>query len=470
MRSVRHGYWLCTAVFLWALIFPVISAAESLTLSLQEVELREVMQMLSRQGRTNILVADGVDGEVSINLYDVELEQAIYSIVDAAGFAVEKRGNNYFIIPREDAGKYNAGGMTQLRTYKIQYSSTNEMETIVRNHLSSYGKITKLNERKMLVVEDTPEFLDRIDQLLKELDREPRQILIEAKILQVTLQDNESYGLDWSKLFTSDGGEGRFGTRGLSGSSTNGFYFELLTPNIEVLLDTLKTRGRLRTLSTPKLLTIEDKEASAVVGDRIGFKVTTTTNQVTTESIEFLESGVILKVTPSVNEHGQVLLKIAPEVSTGTVSDDGIPSKNTTQVMTNMLVPDGQTVFIGGLMKQSIDESREGVPILGDIPAIGLLFSNRAKNIVNTETVVLITPKIVGQQFHDVDSEIQSTRDTEGVLKHTANGMKLRLDTLLDGKSRVVTPTEPMNPPEPPVVAPSAATNGAERIFSMGEH
>ena len=135
-----------------------------------------------------------------------------------------------------------------------------------------------------------------------------------------------------------------------------------------------------------------------------------------------------------------------------------------------MLVPDGQTVFIGGLMKQSIDESREGVPILGDIPAIGLLFSNRAKNIVNTETVVLITPKIVGQQFHDVDSEIQSTRDTEGVLKHTANGMKLRLDTLLDGKSRVVTPTEPMNPPEPPVVAPSAATNGAERIFSMGEH
>ena len=89
------------------------------------------------------------------------------------------------------------------------------------------------------------------------------------------------------------------------------------------------------------------------------------------------------------------MLDIHPEVSTGTVSDDGIPSKTTTQVSTRMLVPDGRTVFLGGLIKHSITNSREGVPGLGDIPIIGTLFSNDATNILSTEIIVLITPYIV---------------------------------------------------------------------------
>ena len=89
------------------------------------------------------------------------------------------------------------------------------------------------------------------------------------------------------------------------------------------------------------------------------------------------------------------MLDIHPEVSTGTVSDDGIPSKSTTQVSTRMLMPDGRTVFLGGLIKHSITNSREGVPGLGDIPIIGTLFSNDATNILSTEIIVLITPYIV---------------------------------------------------------------------------
>jgi type II secretory pathway component GspD/PulD (secretin) len=168
-------------------------------------------------------------------------------------------------------------------------------------------------------------------------------------------------------------------------------------------LDTLRSRERIRTLSTPKLLALEDQPAETLIGERLGYNVTTTINNVTTTSTEFLESGVILKVTPSVDQDSRVLLKIHPEVSTGTVTDDGIPNQKTTEVTTTMLVESGQTIFIGGLIRRNATETREGVPVLGDIPGLKLLFSNRAVNTVNTELVVLITPYIINQTTMALD-------------------------------------------------------------------
>ena len=143
------------------------------------------------------------------------------------------------------------------------------------------------------------------------------------------------------------------------------------------------------------MLALEDQEAETIIGDRLGYNVTTTIDNVTTTSTEFLESGVILRVRPSVDEQNRILLDIHPEVSTGSVSDDGVPNQNTTEVTTSMLVESGKTVFIGGLIRRSSEQSREGVPVLGDLPVVGLLFSNKALSTTSTELVVLITPYIV---------------------------------------------------------------------------
>ncbi|MFT5739365.1 MAG: type II secretory pathway component GspD/PulD (secretin) [Gammaproteobacteria bacterium] len=134
----------------------------------------------------------------------------------------------------------------------------------------------------------------------------------------------------------------------------------------------------------------KDVKRKPVVGTRIGFRVTTTVNQVTTESVEFLESGIILKVAPTVDRRGRILLHIHAEVSEGSVSDDRIPSKTTTQVSTRMLVPNGKTLFMGGLVRHSSNNSSEGVPGLGDLAVIGRLFSNESKNLSSSEIVVLI--------------------------------------------------------------------------------
>ncbi len=391
------------------------------SLAVRGADLAEVMEMLSRKERVNILLADGVDGQVSVNLYDVDLDEAIKSIAAAAGFAIERRNNTYFVVDRDEVGKHAPGGPTQLRTFKVQYSDPEAVADILENHLSSYGKITALPERRLLVVEDMPHFLNRITRLLRQIDQQPRQILIEAKILEIGLRDGESYGLDWARLFNYDSGDGAFGVRGLSNPGSPGLFFDLVTPNIEVFLDSLRARDRLRTLSTPKILALEDQEAETIIGDRLGYNVTTTIDNVTTTSVEYLESGVILKVKPSVDGEGRVLLDIHPEVSSGTVSDDGIPNQTTTEVTTTMLVESGQTAFIGGLIKHSTQETREGVPVLGDLPVIGLVFSNRAINSVNTELVVLITPYVVDRKAVALDGmQTERVRKEEVDLERNA--------------------------------------------------
>jgi type II secretory pathway component GspD/PulD (secretin) len=384
----------CAAIGL-LLCCPSAVLAGKITLSIQESDIRDVMQLLSREQRLNIFVADGVSGQVSINLYDMETTEAIALIAESAGFVVERRGGSFFVIEREDSGKYHQSDRMEVRVFRVQYASATDIETAIQDHLSDYGSVKSLEDGNMVIVQDMPAFIDDIEVIIDAIDREPKQIMIEAKILEISLTDNQSYGLNWAKLFDSSDGSGSIGTQRLASPLSPGLFARYSNSNVELVLSALKERGRLRTISTPKLLAMEGREAESVVGTDIGFRVTTTVNQVTTETIEFLETGIILKVTPSVDRRGRIMLDIHPEVSSGTVSDDGIPSKTTTQVSTRMLVPDGRTVFLGGLIKHSISNSREGVPGLGDIPFIGSLFSNDATNILSTEIVVLITPYIV---------------------------------------------------------------------------
>ncbi len=408
--------------------------AGKITLSIQDSDIRDVMQLLSREQRLNIFVAEGVSGQVSVNLYEMETAQAIELIAESAGFVVEQRENSFFVIEREDAGRYYHSSLMQVRSFKVQYTSAADVETAVQDYLSNYGSIKSLEDSNMVIIEDTPQFLAKIEQIIDEIDREPKQIMIEAKILEVTLTDNQSYGLDWAYLFNASDGSGSIGTQGLAPRRSPGLFAEFANSNVELVLSALKARGRLRTISTPKLLAMEGLPAESVVGTEIGYRVTTTINQVTTESIEFLESGIILKVTPTVDRSGRVLLDIHPEVSAGAVSDDGVPSKSTTQVSTRMLVPNGRTVFLGGLIKHSVSNSREGVTGLGDIPVIGGLFANDATNLTSTEIVVLITPIIV--DYFDADPEVEQIQRVETlneILDAELGESSTAMDRVFDG-------------------------------------
>lgn len=395
---------------------------EPVSMSFRDASLHEVFDLLSRRERVNILLGKGVTGTVSVSLYNVDVKRAIHTIAEAAGYAVEVRNGDYLILDRKESGLDTANGNTQIRSLKVQYSNPKQVAEILTKHLSRYGKITPLIERNQLVVEDLPDFLDRMERLLGEIDIEPKQIMIEAKILEISLDRSETFGIDWSKIFSANG-VSRGGTTGLAPRGGSGLVFNLVNKNLEVFLSALSSKGRVHTLSTPKLLALENQEASTVIGDRVGYKVTTTINQVTTESIQFLDTGVILKVTPSVDQQGRVMLRIHPEVSSASIAA-GIPSKKSTEVTTQLLCEDGQSIFVGGLIKNTGGARRTGVPLLGDLPAIGHLFSSTEETGATTETIVVITPHVIRQASETVTATQLQQLDA-AAQPHGQNGLTL---------------------------------------------
>ena len=375
-------------------VVPVAPAAEApMSFVFRDTPVKELFEMLARRERINIVLARGVTGNVAVNLYNMSTRQAIFAVAEAAGYTVSLRENGYFIGDSKPQQLAPAAGPMEVRSMRVQYSEPKLIADILARHLSPGGNVTVLEQRKMVVVEDTAAGLLKIEALLREIDAQPRQIMIEAKILEITLDRSENFGIDWTRIFSADG-VNRVGTAGIAPRASGGLALNFVNTNIEVYLNALSSRGRVRTLATPKLLTLENQEAITNIGDKLGYRLTTTINNVTAESIQFLDTGVILRVTPSVDAAGKILLKIRPEVSSGSVSA-GIPSKKTTEVVTQLVANDGQAVLIAGLIKNSSSYRRNGVPLLGDVPVLGRLFSGEDDSGTTSETIVMITPRII---------------------------------------------------------------------------
>ena len=364
------------------------------TIVVRDTPIAEVYEMLAKQERINILLGDGVEGEVSLNLYEMSVDRAIRAIAEAAGYVAERRRGSYLVLEREEAGKESANGNTVVRALEVHYSDPQKVGDILDKHLSRYGELSVFDDRRMIVVEDLPDFVRRIEDILSEIDQEPAQVLIEAKILEITLDDDQTFGINWTQLL-QDGEAGDVGVQGLAALGTPGFFFDFVkAENLTVALNALSDEGRVRTLSTPTLVAIEDQESEVIIGDRLGFRVTTTINQITTESVEFLESGVILRFLASVDRLGRVYLDVHPEVSTGTI-DDGLPNQTTAEVSTRLIIEDGQTVFIGGLIKDRASQSHTGAPFLKKIPILGWAFSSRENLTITTETIVIVDAHVL---------------------------------------------------------------------------
>jgi type II secretory pathway component GspD/PulD (secretin) len=373
----------------------------------RDTPIAELFEMISRHERVNIMLGKGVTGNVAVSLYDMTPRQAIYAIAEAGGYQVIKRDNGYVIVnPAQAAADVVVpSGQMEVKALKVLYSEPQLVADILAKYVGRGGKVTALPARRMIVVEDTPEGMNRIVALLREIDTQPQQIMIEAKILEITLDDTENFGIEWNKVFSGEGTEtSRIGTSGLVPRGGPGLVFNLVNQNVNLYLNALSNKGRVRTLATPKLLTLENQEATTNIGDKLGYRVTTTINNVTSETIQFLETGVILRVTPSVDTDGRIALRVRPEVSSGSLLG-GIPSKKTTEVNTQLVAENGQSILIGGLIKASSGKRRTGVPLLGDVPGLGKLFSNSEETGSSTETIVLITPRIVPTRAVGLDAQ-----------------------------------------------------------------
>jgi len=306
-------------------------------------------------------------------------------------------------------------------TIPLYYINAEEAKKLAEPLLSEFGQLgvtspaqrdtvpgkggDSLAIHDRLVVSDYPENLRRIREMLAEVDVEPLQVLLEVTVMEATLTEETKFGIDWKNIpgtSVSLGDDGflqsGFAPQVTGGAS--GISIGVTFDNISALITALETVSDVTIMANPKILALNKQAGKLSIGKEDGYQSLTNVSEggTSTQEVEFLESGTVLEFRPFIGKDGLIRMEIRPEQSNGEIKNYGdayLPNKSKTEVVTNVMVRDGQTIVLGGLFKESTNLSHSQVPILGDIPVIGELFRGVSDSSSRVELIILITPHII---------------------------------------------------------------------------
>ena len=286
-------------------------------------------------------------------------------------------------------------------------------ETGASKSLDDSTRITAQKSSNQLLIRTRPAQWAEIEAAIKRLDNAPMQVQIETRILEVNLSGELDLGVQWylgrlagnsgsSTVANTAGSQGALGGGGAGLGATDSLFYSFVSSNLQFALHALETSGRTQVLSAPSLVVMNNQQAQIQVGDNIPISqttVNTNTSDTTLSSVEYVQTGVILDVVPRINPGGLVYMDIQQQVSdadsTTSADSNGNPRISTRSVSTQVAVQSGQTVLLGGLIKQDNSDTVSAVPYLGRIPGLRWLFGNTSKSKNRTELIVLITPRVV---------------------------------------------------------------------------
>jgi general secretion pathway protein D len=277
--------------------------------------------------------------------------------------------------------------------------------------LDDSTRITAQKSSNQLLVRTRPSHWAEIESAIRRLDNAPMQVQIETRILEVTLSDELDLGVQWylgnlagnsttEGIADARGSQGALGFGGVGLGPADALFYSFVGGDLQVAIRALEATGKTQVLSAPSLVVMNNQQAQIQVGDNIPISQTTvnTINTDTTlSSVEYIQTGVILDVVPRINPGGLVYLDIHQQVSDAgaTTSDDINPRISTRSIATQVAVQSGETVLLGGLIRQDDVNTRSQVPYLGRIPGLGWLFGASTQSKGRTELIVLITPRVV---------------------------------------------------------------------------
>jgi len=278
----------------------------------------------------------------------------------------------------------------------------------------------KLIQEDAVLVQDYPDVIDQMEKVIIEMDQPPMQVVIEAMIMTVQLTDQFKFGVNFavindtakSLLLNGNGavlnGAVGFPPQGSSSgelvtppggaflANTAGLKYGLIAGDITMFIDALERVTDTNLIASPQLRVINKQKAELIIGNRLGYTTVTNNGTTSIESANFLDVGTKLVLRPFITKDGMVRMEVHPERSSGAINTTtGLPDTKTTEVTTNIMVRDGSTVVIGGLIEEQIKETVERIPVLGALPLVGSAFQNKTERLDRTELIVLITPRIV---------------------------------------------------------------------------
>ena len=398
---------------------PAPGVVRLITLDAEDAPLPSVLKILAEKGDLNIITGVGATttGRLTIHMKDVPLDQAVNLVVRAAGLAYERIGNS-ILVADPQALKEETG----LSSYVVdlKYADAADVKDALKS-IASDIQVDKGGNR--LVVVTSPRVISQIEEIVRVLDVPVRQVLLEARILEVSTGDAMKLGIDWDRLNSQgfvivEGGSGSSAKPGAvpdslpfygSGGGTRGMGS--LRPMArqafawQTAVDLMIHEGKARLLASPKIATLNGREASILIGSRIPFVVTGTVfaggGAAPVQRVEKEEVGIKLRITPLINADGYITTQISPEVSSvvdykGPNSD--LPVVATRQATTTVRLKDGNSVIIGGLLSEEKTTNVTKVPLLGDIPVLGFLFQHHSITTAKRDLVIEVTPHIMPEQ------------------------------------------------------------------------
>ncbi len=292
--------------------------------------------------------------------------------------------------------------------FKLNYAKAESVATALSDVVTKGIATIKVDNRvNQVIVTDYENKMAKIKSMVSNFDERTKEVEIDAKIVQVNLNDKTSFGIDWEYVLNK-----KLNVKGMFGHviTTTGNKWTVGTANpkdhndYSAVIEALKTIGSTKILSSPRLTVVNNESAKILVGSKQVYVTTAAvqsqTSTETAETVNFVDVGVKLYVTPSISHDGFVSLKIRPEVSSvlqnyTTSTGNIIPIVDTSEAETTVLVEDGSTVVIAGLMKEEKIKTINKIPLIGDIPFLGALFRNTIDEIKKTELVIFLTCKIV---------------------------------------------------------------------------
>lgn len=420
-------------------------------LDLKDADIHNVLRLLADVGRVNIITADNVQGSVTIRMRNVPWDQALDVVLQTKGLGMVRQGNMIRVAPLSDLEREREMELErrkqevqlaplETRLIPISYADANDIRDRAQPMLSGRGTIAVDDRTNMMIVRDVAGNLNQIESLVRSLDTQTPQVLVEARIVEATSRYLHDVGIQWGGDATFSPATGnptglafpsavgvaggasdaQTPTAGLSPFTSNvanpnfavnlpavvgtgsggalGLTFGSIdnTINLAVRLSAAESSGMLRILSSPRVLTLDNKVARIAQGTLIPF------SQVSAQGVQttFQEAKLQLLVQPHVTADGSVSLNVKinrDEPDFNQTSARGDPTILKREAETTLLVMDGHTAVIGGIFTRNTGRNLDQVPFFGDIPLLGLLFQRRRASDSRSELVIFITPRIVNR-------------------------------------------------------------------------
>ena len=405
---------------------------QKITLNFRDVPIDDILTSISEQVELNIVKSPAITATVTVSVKDVPLEEALNQILTVYGCGYVASENMIRIVPATQLAQETERTMSKI--YRIVYADVKQVEQALTKVISTRGSIASSVGTSNIIVTDTESNIRAIDKFLEEIDRPTQQIMVEVRIYDISNTNSLDLGIEWYASRNSGyGSQPDDASTPITGySRTNPFLSSNMSSginkatkttavldygvinralNIDVLLTAAQEKGAAKLLANPRIIVLDNETASFKAVREIPYQQLQQGGYQSFGTTEFKDVGVELEVTPHLADEGKVRLHLVPIFSVQ-VGDVDIPLETTAstgstirtspqpivdrrEADTILMVEDKQTVVIGGLRKEEVTQEISKVPLLGDLPLVGWIFTFEGEETINSELVVFITPKII---------------------------------------------------------------------------